>query len=180
MTSPQSGAETTTALIGLGLCMARMGRSVVLVEANFRHSSFESIFGAADERPDRAPAPGLADFIEGRASQSEIEKAVEVELGGADATLRIVTSGRRSAHGFAPLGSPRLKPLFQSWKDNGSFVLVDSPPVLEVSDALLIAPRVDGVLLVLSAGSIHEKDARKAKAWLETAGTRVVGSVIWV
>jgi protein-tyrosine kinase len=180
MTSPQSGTETTAALVGLGLCMARLGRSVVLVEANFRHASFESIFGAADERSDRAPAPGLADFIEGRASQSEIETCVDVHLSGASASLRIITSGRMSARGFAPLGSPRLKPLFQSWRDDGSFVLVDSPPVLEVSDALLIAPRVDGVLLVLPAGSVREKDARKAKSWLETAGTRVVGSIIWV
>lgn len=180
MTSPQSGTETTTALVGLGLYMARLGRSVVLVEANFRHARFETIFGADDERTDRAPAAGLADFIEGRATQSEIERFVEVEFGGASAGLHFVTSGRTSAQRFAPLGSPRLKPLFQSWKDNDSFVLVDAPPVLEVSDALLIAPRVDGVLLVLSAGLSHEKDARKAKASLETAGTRVLGSVIWV
>lgn len=180
MTSTQPGTETTTALIGLGLYMARMGRSVVLVEANLRHASFESIFGASDARADRAPAAGLADYIEGRASQSEIERFVEVEFGGASASLNIVTGGRMSAHGFAPLTSPRLKPLFQSWKDSRTFVLVDSPSVLEVSDALLIAPRVDGVVLVLSAGSSYEKDARKAKASFETAGTRVIGSVIWV
>jgi Mrp family chromosome partitioning ATPase len=57
-------------------------------------------------------------------------------------------------------------------------VVIDSPPVLSVSDCLLLAPLVDGVILILSTGALLQSDATRAKQQLEQAGGRILGVVM--
>ena len=73
------------------------------------------------------------------------------------------------------LGSQRQRDLLAALEEEADFVLLDSPPVLTVTDALVLAPRVDGVMLVVEAGATRRGALLKAREALAHTGGRVLG-----
>jgi len=74
--------------------------------------------------------------------------------------------------------SPKLREAVEYLRAVYDVVLFDSSPILSVSDALLLAPMVDGVILVLNTGIVAEKDAKRAKDRIEQAGGHILGVVM--
>ena len=76
------------------------------------------------------------------------------------------------------LGSRRIGEILHALRDVADVIIIDTPPVLAVTDAVVLAPRVDGVVLVLRAGHTRREPAKQARAVLEKSKANIVGIVL--
>jgi non-specific protein-tyrosine kinase len=92
--------------------------------------------------------------------------------------LSLLTSGPQPPNPAELLASRRMAEVIETLVGQADMVLFDAPPVIAVTDAAILASRVDGVLLVISAGGTRRDYVRQAKALLEKVNARVVGAVL--
>jgi len=92
--------------------------------------------------------------------------------------LTLLPSGPQPANPADLIGSRKMEDLIARVKGLAEFVLFDAPPVVTVTDAALLAARLDGVLLVLSAGQTRRDHAARAKELLEKVNSKIVGAVL--
>jgi len=173
VTSAQPEEGKTTVTTTLALYMALAGMKTVIVDCDLRKPRLHDMFEL------EAPA-GFSDFLSGASGISEFVNDVALPgiHAGSPRSLGVITSGSPHAGSLTAFSSPRVKEAFARLGRDYEAVLVDSPPVLAASDSLLMAPNLDGVILVVSAGAVTEKDARRAKERLEQAGGRILGVVM--
>ncbi len=89
-----------------------------------------------------------------------------------------MTSGPLPPNPSEVLGSARMKTLLQQLTADADLVLLDAPPVIAVTDAVLLATKVDGVLLVIRAGQTKREHAERARDLLAKVNARLVGAVL--
>lgn len=173
VTSTQPEEGKTTVAINLALTMACASRRVFLLDADLRRPRVHTHLQLDNTR-------GFADVLAGALGVPEVVQIVKVANDALNArhTLSVVTSGSPSPSAFDALRSPKLRETLESLTAAYDMVIVDSPPVLSVSDALIVTCAVDGTLLVVSTGVVTEKDAARAKERLEKAGGRLLGVVM--
>ncbi len=166
-TGPDEGKSTT--LANLAVTFSQAGNRVILVDCDLRRPRLHEIF-AVDN------SVGLTTlFIEERAldfDDKETLKETSVP------NLRVLTSGQLPPNPSELLSSQRMEKLIERLKSQADLVLFDSPPILAVTDAAVLARKVDGVLLVISAGKTKRDHAVKAKAMLEKVNAKVLGVVL--
>jgi non-specific protein-tyrosine kinase len=92
--------------------------------------------------------------------------------------LKVLTSGQQPPNPAEILGSKRMSEILQTLLQNADVVLFDAPPLLAVTDAAVLSSKVDGVLLVVSAGKTKRENARKAQSQLEKINANVIGAVL--
>jgi len=92
--------------------------------------------------------------------------------------LRLLPSGPLPPNPSELLASQRMADVLELLKGQADIVLFDSPPVVAVTDAAVMAPRIDGVLLVLRAGKTRREMAQRAKAVLEKVNANLLGVVL--
>ena len=135
VTSPAPGEGKSTTAANLAVVAARSGRNVVLVDADLRKPTVARNFGVQ-------ASIGLSDVLSGRWRWQEALIPVEGE------NLHILASGSIPRFPSELVGSSRMAEVIQELEAAFDFVIIDSPPVLPVSDALVIGVNVDGVVLV--------------------------------
>lgn len=161
-TAPDEGKSTT--LANLGVIYAQTGRQVVLLDCDLRRPRLHKIFGLANNL-------GVATaLLDPEAPLPWQEAAV--------ANLRLLSSGPLPPNPADLLASARMNTLLQRVAAEADLVLIDAPPVLAVTDAALLAAKVDGVLLVVSAGQTKREHALRAKDLLAKVNARLVGAVL--
>ncbi len=161
--SPQEGKTSVT--FNLGAALSEMGKRVLLVEADLRRPA---LYKYLEQPPER----GLTDVIMGSAP---LEEAIQ-ETGVPN--LDILTSGPKPPNPAEIVSSSAMQRILQRCRELYDFVLVDVPPVLAVSDAVALAPSVDGVLLVASHGMATREGARRSVEMLKKVEARVLGLVV--
>jgi non-specific protein-tyrosine kinase len=92
--------------------------------------------------------------------------------------LWLLTSGPTPPNPADLLDSPLMDTILERVSQQADYVLLDSPPVVAVTDAAVLSTKVDGVLLVVGAGKVKRDLARKAKAQLEAVNARVLGLIV--
>ncbi|MEJ2753445.1 MAG: CpsD/CapB family tyrosine-protein kinase, partial [Chloroflexota bacterium] len=112
--------------------------------------------------------PGLTNVILGDYEGLPLQ-ATDVE------NLRLLASGPKPPNPADMLGSKRVDALIEELVGLADFVIFDSPPAIAVTDAAVLSAKVDGVLLVISAGKTRREHAERAKETLEKARARIVG-----
>lgn len=176
VTSVQPGEGKTTVSVNLGLTVIQGGGRALIVDADLRKPRLHSMLELENTR-------GLADIVAEVVAPRDVAVVVQtVEMNDDEPSSRrslsVITSGKVTLPASAALGSKHVKEALEVLVEDYDLVLVDSPPLLAVSDALLLAPVVDGALLVLAAGVVREDEARRAKELLEGAGVALVGVVM--
>jgi non-specific protein-tyrosine kinase len=167
-TGPDEGKSTS--LANLGVTFALAGVRVILVDCDLRRPNLHDIFDIDNSR-------GLTSlFIEEERVLDFEDKAIFKET--AVANLKVLPSGQTPPNPSELLGSMRMSRIIESLKATADLVLFDSPPILAVTDAAILSRKLDGVLLVISAGQTKRDRAIKAKAMLEKANARVIGVVL--
>lgn len=135
LTSALPGEGKSTISLGLAAACAREpGRRVLLVEADLRRPSV----AATLQLP---PAPGLGEWLEGNLDQVPVRR---VEPGG----FHLIVAGQVPLRNPETMGSPLMEALLRAARSDFDVVLLDAPPVLSVSDTILLQDLVDGYLLV--------------------------------
>ena len=139
---------------------------MVLVDADFRRPRVDRYFGEEMN-------PGLLDILSGEANLDET-----IRTSGLQEKLSLITSGGRPANPGELVTSEAFKELICELRDRFDFVLIDSPPVLPVSDPASIASLVDGVYMVTRIRKGVKLTAQKAKDTLDTVGAKWMGIIV--
>ncbi len=162
-TSPTEGKSTT--LANLAITIAQAGKRVIVVDCDLRKPTIHEIFGL----PNRV---GLTSLMLPSEDASEALQDPGID------NLTVITSGPIPPNPSEILASHRMEELLAALAQQADFVLLDSPPILAVTDAAILASRVDGVLLVVKAGSTKRDLAQKAKAQLQKVNAHLIGIVL--
>lgn len=162
-TAPDEGKSTTIA--NLAVTMAQAEQRVILVDCDLRRPTLHTLF----ELPNEA---GLTSLI---LAQEDAEMPLQ-ETGVAG--LRLLASGPLPPRPADILGSRRMEAVIARLRAEAEIVLFDTPPVVAVTDAAVLATKVDGVLLIFQAGYTSRERARQARQILEKVKANIVGVVL--
>lgn len=162
--NPQEGKTTT--LANLAIAFRRAGLRVVAVDCDLRRPRLHEFFGLTNE-------VGFTTLLLGTAP---VEQAVQ-PVPGLEG-LWVVASGQVPPNPSELLTSPRTAALFTRLAARCDIVLVDSPPILPVADALVLSQRVDATIVVVLAGSTSRKAVARAFELLQQVNAPVVGGVL--
>ncbi len=162
--APEEGKSTT--LANLAVAVAQSGRKVILVDCDLRRPALHQIFDVRN-------APGFTDMMRDDAlmSQPPLQETVVPNL-------YLLPSGTLPPNPAELLGSRRMSEVIAALQQHAEMVLFDAPPVIAVTDAAVLASKVDAVLLVVSAGKTKREHAKKAKALLEKVNAHLIGTVL--
>jgi succinoglycan biosynthesis transport protein ExoP len=173
----------TTILTNLGLVMAQAGAKTLLVSADLRRPSLAKAFGIKRE-------PGLNEILSGTASSEEALRNIadimlgEIELEeivhrptGID-NIWILPSGVLPPNPAEILSSAKLTDLIEEFRQKFDVVLFDSPPVLPVTDASLLSPKLDCTVIIYEIGRTSRDALLRAKVQLESVGGKIAGIVL--
>lgn len=165
LTSPEAGAGKSTVSVNLAIAMAQIGVPTILVDADLRRPRVHEILNLDND-------VGLSSFM--RDESADVLRALQPT---AHAELSVLTSGPPPADP-TELFSIRAGSVFERLRGAGGLVIVDSPPILPVSDARLVAAHVDGVVMVVPAGVERPARLTLAVERLELTGTPLIGVVL--
>lgn len=161
---PHEG-KTTTAC-NLAIALAQAGEQVVLVDADLRRPTVMEVFGLSS-------GVGLTSVLLGDIPAEEAMQQWSTEL-----PLRVLTAGPLPPNPSELIGSSRMAALIGELTADGSIVVLDSPPLLPVTDAALLARATDGALIVVQSGRTHGEQLTTACEALRIAGGTVLGVVL--
>ncbi|HEV8584865.1 MAG TPA: polysaccharide biosynthesis tyrosine autokinase [Methylomirabilota bacterium] len=182
ITSPTLQEGKTTTIVNLALTMAQNGQKTLLVGANMRRPSIYRFFGIERE-------PGLSDILVGNAQWRDCVRGVaDILMGrfemedvmaapGLD-NLHIIEAGPIPANPSELLSTTAMTEFLRNVAAEYDIVLIDTPPILPVTDSAIVAGKADGVLLVYQAGKVGRLVLKRAKAHLESARAQVWGVVL--
>lgn len=162
-TNPEEGKSTT--LANLAITIAQTGSKVLIVDCDLRRPSIHTIFGIKN-------TVGLTSAMVDMSSAALPTQDVGIP------NLSVLTAGPLPPNPSELLGSQRMQELMIRLKESADYVLFDSPPVIAVTDAAVLASKLDGVLLVINAGHTKREMAKKAKAALDKVNANIVGVVL--
>ncbi|HET6248280.1 MAG TPA: polysaccharide biosynthesis tyrosine autokinase [Tepidisphaeraceae bacterium] len=166
VTSPSAGDGKSTAASNLAAVMAQAGKKVLLVDADLRNPSLNYIFGLKEGRP------GLSTLLGG---QGTWEQAVQTSaVNGLD----LLACGPKSKNPSELLNGPMFSELLEMAAEKYDHVIIDSPPVMGLADARIIAASCDLTLLVLRADKSTRKLATLARDGLNGVGAHVLGVIV--
>ena len=161
--TPNEGKSTTIA--NLAIVLTQAGKSVLLIDCDMRNPTVHKNFKLSNK-------VGLSSCI---SMGTALEDAVQVtEI----ANLEALTSGVIPPNPSELLGSERMQQILERAREEYDYVLIDTPPVLPVTDALVLSSIVDGVVLVIDSGEVKVEMARDVKNQLVQADANILGVVL--
>lgn len=163
ITSSVADEGKTTVAANLAVAMAQGGRRVLLVSADLRRGGIDELF----ELP---ATPGLTDVLQGHATLDEVERKV--------GDLTVISRGSPVDNPTDLLGSETTADAVVALAHGFDLVIFDTPPVLAVADVLVLAPRVDTTLLVVSLSQASTAQVAEATTELTLAGATVLGAAL--
>lgn len=166
VTSADPGEGKTTTIVNLGIVMSQANQKVLLIDADMRKPSLHKRFLLINEEI------GLSNLL---IKQVEIGEVIQRDE---ESGLDVIPAGSIPPNPAELLHSQQMSKILEHVKQEYDYVLLDSPPLLPVTDAQVISRYVDGVLLVISSGSVQRAHVKKAVSLLEMAGANVIGSIL--
>lgn len=164
ITSPGPSEGKSTVAANLAISLAQAGKQVILVDADMRKPVQHDLFSLPN-------ATGLTTALV-RGVMPDIYQDTFVP------GLRVVTSGPIPPNPAELLGSSMMGALIGALASEADFVIYDTPPVIAVTDAILLAPRLDGVLLTIRLGVTSRDAAKRTKQLLSDSRSRLLGVVL--
>lgn len=165
VTSPTVGDGKSTVTSNLAVSFAQAGRSVIVVNADLRRPSVHKMFQVPD-------GLGLTSVLVGQATVKEALRDTHVP------NVKLLTAGPMPPNPAELLESQRMRAVMDELNEYADLILYDAPPITVVTDAGLLAPHVDGCMLVMSLGVTQRDMARIAVEQLERVGGRILGVVV--
>jgi capsular exopolysaccharide synthesis family protein len=164
MTSPEPADGKTLTSVNVALSMAQSGRRTLLLDVDLRRPSTHKLLGYDQ-------CPGISEVLEGKNTVDEV--IIDTDLDN----LRYISAGDISSPPPEALESNRMKELIDEFRAAYDVVIIDSPPVLAATDPIILAPRCDATLLVVSAEDTDLRALQTAEKTLATVGVEVAGVI---
>ncbi|MEP3477705.1 MAG: polysaccharide biosynthesis tyrosine autokinase [Fuerstiella sp.] len=165
VTSPAAGDGKSTLAQNFAVALAQSGKKTIIVESDFRRPKVHKLTGVPAK-------PGIVDVLRGDVEVDDAIHQTEVE------NYYTMPCGGRPSNPSELLAMPEYEQLLEVLREKFDYVIVDTPPVLVVTDPCSVAPRVDGVLLCVRL-SRHTRDfGRRSLEQLRDVGANMTGIVI--
>ena len=161
---PEDGKTTVTT--NLALMFAMSDAKVVLIDADIRKGRIAKYFK-------HKSSPGLSDHLSGLVSLDDVLHHTSV-----NENLYFIPSGTHSPKPYELLESERMTQFLEELKTRFDYIVIDTPPVLVVSDALAVAPKTDGTVLICRHNLSYVSDMQRSLSTLEFAKANVLGIVV--
>ena len=159
---PAEGKSTTIANVAVAL--AQSGRSIILVDCDLRKPVQHRIFGKRNK--------GVTNILVDDSPAETFLQDTEID------NLRILPSGPIPPNPSELLSSAKMIQLLDELKGLADLVLIDAPPTIAVTDAAVMAVKVDGIVLVIDSTSVRPEMAQKAKDLLVKANGHILGVIL--
>lgn len=161
--TPNEGKSTTIA--NLAVLLTQAGKSVLLIDCDMRNPTVHKNFNLSNK-------VGLSSCISMGTALSDAVQKTSIE------GLYALTGGVIPPNPSELLGSEQMKNVLQRAKEQYDYVLIDTPPVMPVTDALIVSRFVDGMILVIASAEVKVEMARDVKNQLVNAGANILGVVL--
>ena len=166
VTSLQQQDGKTSVSTNCAISLAQLGMGdVLLVDADMRHPDLHGILGVPQ-------TPGLSDLLVGGVGATEVVRPTRIP------GLFVIPAGPVPANPSELLYSPRFTQALAVLGERFAHIVIDTPPLLGVADTLVLAPRVEGVILVLRHGHAARDAAQRAVQMLGSVRARLLGVVL--
>jgi len=160
---PREGKSSTVA--NLAVSMVNAGESVLIIDGDLRNPTQHRIFELDN-------GGGLSSAL---VKDSDYRKFIKDTI---VPSLSVLTAGPIPPNPAELLGSKRMKRLIEEVSEQFDIILIDTPPVIAVTDAAILAQEVDGVILVVASGEVNKDYAIRAKELLDKVGAKILGAVL--
>jgi len=160
---PGEGKSTTT--FNLGWVCAQSGMRVLIIDADIRRPSMHRAVGLENTL-------GLGEFLAGQASLDELVQATSIP------NMEILTAGNLGPEDLGGFSRARFASLLEICRNNYDVIMVDSPPVLGISDASVISQEVDVTLLLIQHRRYPRNVSQRAKRVIEEVGGKLFGVIL--
>jgi non-specific protein-tyrosine kinase len=164
VTSTAPGEGKSTAIANLAVTMAQAEKRVILVDCDLRRPALHTLFSVPNDE-------GLASLVLQEGGNLPLQPT------GVPGLL-LLTSGPLPPRPADMLGSCRMESVIATLVEHADMVLFDTPPVTAVTDAAILAAKVDGVLLVFRSGNTKLGRAREARELLQKVNAHILGVVL--
>ena len=161
---PEDGKTTVT--VNLALMFALSDAKVLLIDGDIRKGRVAKYFNAKT-------APGLCDYLSGQKTLDEI-----VHVSNVNENLSFMTCGTRSPKPYELLESEEMKDLLKKLRAEYDYIIIDTPPILLLSDALALSPSVDGAVLVCRHQVSYISNIERALDNLRFSKVNILGVII--
>lgn len=159
---PGEGKSTTTA--NTAVAMAQSGKRVIIIDCDLRKPVQHKIFGKRNR--------GVTNILVEDRSVAELIQDTDID------NLQVLTSGPIPPNPSELLGSAKMREIISEAKRLADIVIIDAPPTVAVTDACVLAAKVDGIVLVLNSQAIRPEMAQKAKELLTKANGHILGVIL--
>lgn len=166
VTSAGAGEGKTTTAANLAIVMAQAELKTIIVDADLRKPALHRIFQVSN-------LTGLTDLL----SSNQAELGAQLKETGFE-NLQVITSGSLPPNPSEILGSQRMVKLLQQLEEMADVIILDAPPVLAVTDPIVISTRVDGVVLVTKANRTRRDSIYQVIQMLDQVGAKILGGVL--
>jgi len=153
----------------LGVTMARAGVRVVLVDLDLRRANLAEIFGGENER-------GLMSVLVGEAKLKDV--LIDVPVAPGVPPLQVLPAGVLPPNPSEVMSTSRLADVLATLRNTSDLVIIDSPPIVPVTDAVVLSARVDSVLMIVKAGRTRRRHLTKSIEMLGQADAPTIGAVL--
>lgn len=160
---PSEGKSTVSN--NLAVSWAKQGEKVILIDADMRRPTIHKTFAVSN-------ATGLSNYLSGKAELTQIIQETVVD------NLYVIPSGPIPPNPSELLASPSVQMMVQDLKEIFQLSIFDVPPVNSVTDAQILATKVDGVVLVIPEGIAEKRGVIRAKQSLDTIHANILGAVM--
>jgi capsular exopolysaccharide synthesis family protein len=164
-TSAMHGEGKTVTTVNTAIVLAQMGARVLLIDADLRRSRCHELLGVQRRQ-------GMTDILTGRGQPHELLQSTSIP------ELFFLSSGSTPPNPTDLVGSKKMQDTLSIFSERYDYILLDSPPVMAVSDAVLLSTMVEGVILVINVQATPKPLLREARARLHYARAKMLGTVL--
>jgi capsular exopolysaccharide synthesis family protein len=165
VTSPLPSEGKTTTTVNTAVVIAQQGERVLLIDADLRKPAVHRSLGLRNDK-------GLTNLLQGQASFEEVVQRGTVK------GLDVLTSGPGTSGPAELLGSEMMAGLIARWREEYDYVLIDTPPVLAVTDAVRLSSKTDSVMMVMRSGHTTREALKRACDLFKHAKASMLGVVL--
>ena len=165
VTSSKPGEGKSTVISNLAIAVALSGKKVILIDMDFRKPKINKYFGLSNEM-------GLTNILAGQWMTSDIVKSTDTP------NLSVLTTGPKPPNPAEIMGSKRMGEFLAEVEKSYDYVLVDSPPVLAVTDAAVLSTKMDGTIVVVESGKTETGHAMEALRNLQNVDAKIIGVIL--
>lgn len=164
VTSSENDDDKSSIISNLAFSFSQLGKKVLVIDCNLRKPSIHQYFNILNHT-------GISDLITEKLNCKEVIKEYSD-------TLHIITAGKILINPAELLNEENISPIFKHLENHYDFILIDSPPVVALTDTQLLSQVSDGVVMVMSIGKTKKKLCYKALQMLNNVNANIIGIVL--